>query len=236
MNFHKFIDTYIFPWDTGCISCDDHIIENHRYGLCSDCIKALPRLKGQRCKFCLDEIDTEGLCARCLKNPPEYDQLFIPLTYSGFVQGLVQKFKYEGAQYLRYPLANMVFDAINPKILPVTDYIIPVPASKARMEKYLYNQTELLARELSDLSGVPVKCDVLFRKDTSSKTVSLSREERQKLIKEQYYFSSFVKGKTVLLVDDVVTTGETLRVCSSLLKKAGASRIYCCAIARTDLN
>jgi len=130
----------------------------------------------------------------------------------------------------------MLLPEIDKSVLEECKYIIPVPASKKRMRWYFYNQAQDLAEELSYVTGIPVKCDVLVNNGNGKKTARLNKQQRKEKVKNLFSFNKRLNGECVLLIDDVVTTGTTLRECSEQLIKAGAGKIYCCAIARTDLG
>lgn len=229
----RFFERIFFPWDVCCVYCrDEHV---YKYGFCRRCLESLPDLEGERCSICLDRINTHGLCAACLKEAPDYERLFSPKIYSGIIKDLIHAFKFNNARYLKYPLALLMRDALPADIAEKTDVIVPLASSKRRIKEYGYNQAMLLAKEISALINKPV-FDILQKSSGGSNMYLLNKEERRKNIKGLYSANGTLSGETVLLVDDICTTGETLRAVSHILKKAGAGKIYALTAARDDIK
>ena len=227
--FYEWFEKTFFPWDACCNVCKSEVpLKN---GLCDKCTSSLKKISGLRCEKCLDLINTSGLCAECLERLPDYEKLYCTFTYSDPLKKLLYSFKFGDARYLSHVLAPLMQVEDNGY-----DLIIPVPLSKKTFRKREYNQAFLLAEELSKRLSVPVACDVLKKNDSASSMARLDKKERRKNIKGLFYFDKKLSGETVLLVDDICTTGETLRACSHELKKAGAGKIYCVCVARTDLK
>lgn len=232
MSFCDFFEKLFFPFDCSCNICkSEDKLEN---GLCAKCISALERSEGERCEICLDRISTRGRCAACLKKKPDYEKAFCSYTYSGEMRKLIHAFKFARKRYLRHVLAPLMQEAIDKSI--AFDVIIPVPLTSGALKKRGYNQAAELARELEKTLEVPVREDVLFKNKSSAHMAQLNKVERRKNIKGLYFCRGELTGETVLLIDDVITTGETLRACAHELKRAGAGKIYCASVARTDLK
>lgn len=229
----NFFEKMFFPWDVCCVYCKDENV--YKYGFCKSCFDSLSDSEGERCRICLDRINTRGLCAACLKEAPDYERLFAPKTYSGIYKDLLHAFKFNNARYLKHPLALLMRDALPKVIIDEISVIVPVASSKKRIKDYGYNQAMLLAKELSHLINKPVR-DILEKSSGGSNMYQLNKEERRKNIRGLYSASGTLSGETVLLVDDICTTGETLRAVSRILKKAGAGKIYALTAARDDIK
>ncbi len=226
----KYIFTQLmFPTNANCLICAKEDI--YKYGLCYDCYKSLVPLIGNRCRICCDSINTEGLCSSCMKEKPDYAKLFCNFSYKPPMDTLIKNFKHNNKRYLKYDFAQIALDSLKEVIDEIT-LITAVPISKRRLRERGYNQAELLGKKLSSLTDIPYRT-VLCRSG-NIKAANLNRDERLKQLKGQFDFNAGVFGETVLLVDDVCTTGTTLRQCAKLLKKAGAKEVYCCVIARTE--
>ncbi len=230
----NFFEKIFFPWNASCINCNSEKPE--KYGLCKKCYGLLSTLEGNRCEICLDRIDTVGLCKECLHEKPDYLRLYCDYEFSGTMRKLIHKFKIGNCRYLKYPFGEILLKSLPNDILNKCDVIVPVPSSRERMKKFGYNQALLLANELSKLTGLPVNNKTISKKSGQTKMALLNKEQRRKNIKGLYELCGEIGNKTVLLVDDICTTGETLRYCARLLKKAGASKVYAVAIARTELK
>ena len=115
--------------------------------------------------------------------------------------------------------------------------IVPVPISRKRREERGYNQSELIAKTLGDFYGLPVVSGLVKHKHTEAQS-SLSREERIRSVQGAFSVkdSSAVKGKRLLLTDDIVTTGATLCACAEALYDAGALEVRALAFSHADLD
>lgn len=224
----KHLSEILFPLNACCTICKSENV--FKYGLCEDCFIYLPKMRGNRCEICLDEINTEGLCSACLDKRPEYTKLFCNYVFTSPLSALLVGLKDSNKQYLKTHFAQMALDTVD--VLDKITLITSVPSNKKRLRKRGYNQAELIAKELSELTNIPYDSVLLRMGDT--KTSTLNKAERLKSIKDQFYFKKGVFGETVLLIDDICTTGSTLRECSFMLKKAGAKEVFCFTVARTD--
>lgn len=228
MKLSRFFTELLLPTNVACHHCEKEDV--YKYGLCYDCYNSLKALSGDRCEICLDAINTEGLCASCLDDKPDYTKLFCLYSYAEPLSSLVKGLKLHNKRYLKYDFAKIALDSID--VIDKITLITSVPASKKRLRERGYNQAELIGRELSHLTDIPYD-DVLIRTQYA-KTAKLSKSERIKQLKGHFDFSKSVFNETVLLIDDVCTTGTTLRHCAKALKKAGAKEIFCCTILRTE--
>lgn len=232
-NFINLIEKLFFPWDVCCNGCKSENV--YHLGLCKSCFQALRAPQGNRCEICLDKIDTTGLCKACLQKQPDYLRLYCAFTFEDLGRRLIHQFKFKNKRYLKHLFAALCADAVPGEVWEKCSLLIPVPLSKKRRRQRGYNQAELLARELSVRFQIPVNSSVLYKHEGEKQMALLNKEERRKNIKGLYDIKGMVNNQTILLIDDIVTTGETLRACAAQLKKAGAGDIYCLAIARTDI-
>jgi ComF family protein len=128
----------------------------------------------------------------------------------------------------------MMADRVKETFLDISfDWVVPAPLSKKRMRKRNYNQAYLLAWEISKQLGVKIGTEILKKERDTPQQSRLSKYERQKNLKGAFGVKkrSAILGRTILLVDDVTTTGATLEECARTLKAAGAGSIYCVAFA-----
>ena len=149
--------------------------------------------------------------------------------YSGSLEKLLHAFKFERHDFLDDPLAGLLETLIGDGAF---DALVPVPMSRAKERKRGYNQAERLARALGRRIGL--KCEMLLTKRADRATQSrLPRAERAKNVRHAFQASPRANGKSILLVDDICTTGETLRACANELLRAGASRVAAVTVAKT---
>ena len=140
--------------------------------------------------------------------------------------------KYHNIRAAAPHIGRLLSDYIEANPIPA-DVLVPVPLHRRRERERGYNQSELVARELGKLVGVPVDSKVLRRTKNTSPQVSMeAREDRSRNIEDAFECVSDLSGKRVLLIDDVATTGATLSACASALKLCGASSVWGLTVAR----
>ena len=185
------------------------------------------------CCVCNKEavLDSHGLCENCRQlilpapafslNGP-VDKAAAGIRYNDAVADVVHRFKYYGCRYLGKNLASFM-------ALPndwQADVIIPVPLHPKRMRERGYNQSLIIAEELGRRCGVPIRDTLLKRIRNTQMQSMTSREERQANVKDAFRASKRCRGLSIILVDDVITSGSTSEECARALKAAGADRVY----------
>lgn len=202
----------IYPHDIACLICSGEIDVQPGYGVCAICVARLPRAAQTSC-IC------EGRA---------FDALAAPFDYETPVKELVHRFKYNNKRYIAKGLAHFMFDAVKEAGWTGIHAVVPVPLYEARRQERGFNQAALLASELAQLMGKTMDENVLKRvRDTRTQTL-LDREDREQNVKDAFEVpeNSGIEGVTLLLVDDVVTTGTTADACARSLKAAGAKAVY----------
>ena len=216
-----------------CVVCDRELPWRDRTAsCCADCWQSLPRISGAKCLSCalpLAGDDDVIRCIDCQLDPGSLVFCDAWGRYSGSLEKLLHAFKFERHDFLDDPLAGLLENLIGDGAF---DALVPVPMSRAKERKRGYNQAERLARALARRIGV--NCELLLTKPADRATQSrLPRAERAKNVRNAFQASSRSKGKSILLVDDICTTGETLRACADELLRAGASRVAAVTVAKT---
>jgi ComF family protein len=144
----------------------------------------------------------------------------------------IHRLKYSNSQDLAAPLGEMMVSYWREAPFPA-DVIVPVPLHTRRLRERGYNQAALLARELGKGVGLPVLERALIRVRYTSPQVDLNAEERKENVQGAFHCpTDRVAGKSVLLVDDVYTTGATLEACSLALKQRGVLTVWALTLAR----
>jgi ComF family protein len=189
----------------------------------------------QLCAVC-QKGSIDGLTHPKCRTKYEIDGILFSVAYKGVVKKMIYQFKYQpflsdlkgimGRLMHEGMIQQEVFEQF---LQSKRAIIIPVPLHSSRLKKRGYNQAELLARELSQKAETPYVVNVLKRVRQTAPQFELKREERQKNIKGAFSIDDRYKkkmmGKWVLLVDDITTTGSTLRECAKVLKKSGAEKV-----------
>ena len=189
----------------------------------------------QKCLGCKKE--NEILCPDCLlkinrPDTPHLNGIHIAANYQDLVlKKALWMLKYQGAKQLAKPLAELIRERIWKKLETENWLVVPVPLSKNKLRHRGYNQAELIARELSG----NVRADVLFKKfHTKSQVEVKNKEERLVNIIGSFEIKNpeKIKGKKIILIDDVLTTGATMREAQKVLKSAGAKKVVGVVVAR----
>ena len=212
--------------------------------ICAPCADRLPMLEEPFCDICA-QPGTDGVCAWCLDNEPEIDEIRAPYLYlrSSPIQKAVTMLKYGGIKALAPELADLLTrflrdsptDYATRNFAPRDfDYIVPIISHPRRVRKRGYSQAALLAAALSDRLQTPMLADALSRvRDAPSQLTAPSREARWRNVRDSFVCHQDMSGLTILLIDDLVTTGSTAAACAAALKQAGALQVSALAIART---
>ena len=237
--FFEKLSNILFPENIKCILCNDEVDEN-KFCLCDNCAKT-DIFCEHICDKCGTPVRSEAeYCLFCSGKRRSFDFARAPLVYTNKVVASIHSFKYDGKKYLAKPFAKLMFESFKTfedKGIKF-DYIIPVPLHKNKLKKRGYNQSELLAIELSKLTDVPTLCDNVVRiKETSTQT-ELTRKERFENVKDAFEIldKSVVKNKNILIVDDVLTTGATTESLAEKLRRCGCNKICVLAVARADIE
>jgi len=226
----------IYPEGNICLQCGDSYLFYEIKGICNSCLTDLNLLE-HYCQICGREIykvhSESDLCSHCKKDAYDFEIARSVGTYNGLLKQLLLEFKYNDCTILKRPLVHLMYITFrchfsSEKI----DNIIPVPISKKRLKQRGYNQAELLAKELSKYTDIPLSLGLLRTKDNPP-LYNFAYHQRKKLLKNSFYIEkNYYKGKSIILVDDIFTTGATANEISRLLKEyGGADRVKVLTIA-----
>ena len=216
----------VFPqWCLGCGKGGDV--------LCSSCQSLLPVIVPPICPRCGKPQANGTPCPNCAGWQAEIDGVRSPSHFDGLMRQAIHQLKYKNLRALVTPLAKILYDYITANPLPV-NVLVPVPLHPKRLRERGYNQSGLLAQELSRLSGFPVIEDCLSRKEhTSPQARTINLEERRSNVANAFTcVNDRLKDKKVLLLDDVSTSCATLNACASALKASGAVSVWGLTLAR----
>ena len=183
--------------------------------------------------------------------PPEYQQNFrnpggarnvtnmhVAFAYDADTKALIRSFKYDRNEFLAPTLSSLMNRALpDMYFLPECDVVIPVPLHPRDRHERGFNQSELLARSVAEETDIPLLADVLVKTKITPHQAKLNLEERYKNLEGAFAVNNPEKiaGLTVLLVDDVITTGTTMNECAKTLLAAGARRVNGFAAASGSL-
>ncbi|MFC1755517.1 ComF family protein [Thermoproteota archaeon] len=223
-----------------CVSCKrpNHQSESIRY-LCSNCYLSISRHTPPFCVKCgrgLKELRHihNSICGECLERHYNFDQAWSVCNYDGIIKSLIHAFKYK--QKLHYKIIfGRLFDEFLTafKVLRDVDLIIPIPLHAVRLREREYNQSYIIAQSVSQILNKPVTTHALERWRNTKPQVDLDENKRETNINGCFRLRNAVelKEKSILLIDDVFTTGTTLSEAAKALKSCKPSRISCLTLA-----
>lgn len=205
--------------------------DSYRYSpFCLECWSKIEKYSGPQCKICGMPTSSENTdrCEECLKGVP-FNKVFYYGKYEGIFKEVIHQYKFNKVRRLSKPLAMFLSELP----IPDSDAIVVVPLHKKRLRKREFNQTAVIGHHLSKKLKIPLLLDVLIKVKETKPQTGLSSEERLKNLKNAFIAKDDVKGLNLLLIDDVITTGSTIKECSKALLKAGAKGINVLALARS---
>jgi ComF family protein len=238
-NFFKKIIELLFP--NQCLHCS-HLIGQEGV-FCNDCWKKLQFITDPKCNICCHPFEYKVadnlICGKCLGNKPSYNRVITVFRYNSVIKKIIGDFKSRDTTYLAKKFAKILFNRASSEIAKI-DLIVAVPLHKIRLRKRKFNQAILLTKELSKLSKKKFFYDFLLRIKNTTAQAGLKKREREKNLRGAFAlnkkYKKIVKGKKILLIDDVMTTGTTLEGCAKILKKAGAKEVIVLVIAKRVFN
>lgn len=237
MSWRTDILNFILP--PRCLNCGRILTENT--GLCASCFDEITFITQPYCRKCGHPLETaaasgEGmLCGRCLKtNNRPFRFSRSAFAYDEASKNLILNFKFRDKTENARFLAQTMYVAGEDIFKAGIDVIVPVPLHFLRLLGRRYNQSALLARQLSKLSGCPADCTSVVKHRRTRPQVELSGLARVRNVKGAFSVNrpALIAGKRILLVDDVLTTGSTLKECALALKRAGAKSVDTLTVAR----
>ncbi len=220
---------YIFP--VFCISC-----EQEGEIVCANCQNTLEVTGVFCCPVCHVERMDGSCCDICRdKTPLTRHVAMMPLTEASLLHQIIHLYKYDCIEGLESTFEFFITRFLDMYQFSSVDYIAPVPLHKKRYVERGFNQSERIARILSIQTGIPF-LDPLKRTRNTMKQATLDRHHRELNVSNAFVvkkdFIEIISGKNIMLIDDVYTTGSTLRECASALTSVGVSEITGWSIAR----
>jgi ComF family protein len=203
--------------------------------LCATCWDELP-WNDTACPRCgLPLPHPAPACGACLKRAPKITRTLAPLRYADSVTQLLPRFKFHQQLAIGRMLAKLVEHVVLADgIADGMDALIPMPLHRKRLAQRGYNQALELARPLGKSLQLPVRLDLLHRARDTAPQTGLDARARRRNLRGAFVASPSVKGMHVVLLDDVITTGASLREASQALLRSGAAEVRALAIARAD--
>jgi ComF family protein len=235
--FKLFLNSFqelVFP--SFCLACEKRLPCRDLPLLCSDCLPNIEYISSPKCTCCGTPFQTgqDHLCSLCMKNSFAFDLARAAVYYREPVTKLISALKFNGTLTGLATLAQLAQSAPNITNLSEPDLILPVPLHIQRLREREFNQALVIAHACFPANKRKICGDILQRHRATSPQTTLSGIKRRKNLTGAFSLRNqeFVKDKTILLIDDVFTTGSTVHECAKVLKKAGTKRIEVFTLAR----
>jgi ComF family protein len=239
----------LFPSD--CRICGMPLFEISRLPVCQDCLDAMPAIAGGVCAVCGERLfspyafsngQEEARCGLCRRIEPPFVRAAAYGSYESGLRELIHLLKYGGVRPAANVLGRMLAEAIatvEPEFGADSVAVIPVPLHRTKLRQRGFNQAELIASSAMKLgspgSRLRLCTGVLERKRDTASQIGLTGHQRRENLRGAFGVAQpeLVKGREVLVVDDVYTTGATVSECSKVLRRAGATKVWVATVART---
>lgn len=228
----------VFP--AVCPVCEAALGAGRRDPLCGPCWSAIVPVTPPWCARCGLPFPTfaasgfadSGVCQACATDPPRFAWARAAALYEGALRDALHAFKFRGKRALARPLAALVAETLCAHRPPDLDALVPVPLAPARERDRGFNQSALLADRLATELGVGVHAGWLRRTRATAPQTELTAMERRTNVRGAFTSAPVVRGKSVAIVDDVLTTGATASECARALLAEGARSVGVITVAR----
>ena len=235
MSILKTLKEIFYPRNLTCSVCKRENFSSR--SICESCKQKLPYNDKSICGHCGRKTTfSVEYCDYCKNRQIFVDQARSAFEYEGEIRELIHRFKYGGEKYL----SEFFAEELKPVFLKhvgYADVIVYVPSTKRKIKQRGYNQGEVLAREFSSFAKIPIVHALEKIKETESQ-VMLNLKERKENLKGSFKVldKKAVKGKRVLIIDDVMTTGSTVETIAEKLKSAGAKEVLALTVASVNFK
>ncbi|MFO8057470.1 MAG: ComF family protein [bacterium] len=226
-------------WPPRCALCKELLDSATGSGFCHACFQTVRRVDLPLCSICgrpLSEVSRpEGnTCGYCIEENPRYDTARLYGSYEGALAEVIKDFKFNDKRSALPALAGLMKETYERFYSgSCFDAVIPVPLHRSRLWERGFNQAADLARAVADKGELRLRHDVLVRSRKTSFQYALSIRERERNVRGAFRVSRppGVRDKSILLIDDLITTGATVNECARVLKKAGSRRVCVLCLA-----
>lgn len=220
-------------WPATCLLCGGTVAGD--VDLCADCAADLPRNE-RACVVCaapLATIDIARVCGECLREPPPFCRSFVPYRYAYPLDHLVRGLKFRNELACGRVLGELFSRCVLACGESLPEAIVPVPLAPRRYRQRGYNQASELALAIRRATGIPVRTDVVIRRRETVEQAGLDRNARRSNVRGAFAAVAVLRARSVAILDDVVTTGSTVRELAAVVHEAGVEQVAVWAVART---
>jgi ComF family protein len=233
----RLVELLVFP--SFCHLCREPLEEAEERVVCGACLSKLAAQAGPLCPRCgrfHQGAGEDHLCGRCLHEEPAFTRHRSCGVYGGALKEVILLFKYRRYAPLSRPLARFASASLasDEPLWQGADALVPVPLHPSRRRERGFNQARLLARDLARLRGLRVLDGCLAKVRNAPPQAGLRAADRERNVVRAYAVRhpDRVRGRTLILIDDVTTTGATIRECARALRRAGAEEVRAITLAQ----
>jgi len=198
---------------------------------CTECQQRVKILRGTLCEVCGLPLDKAGICDTCLEERPHFRALRAWAVFDDPVRSVLLKLKYRRDISMGDSLASQMLPFVRELNWPI-DMIVPIPLGKQRRKQRGYNQAGMIARPLAMALNIKYAPSELVRRKETRSQVELTKVERKENVRDAFQAGTGVRGKNILVLDDVSTTGSTLSSSAEALYLSGAKDVFALTVAR----
>jgi ComF family protein len=218
-----------FVYPPLCLACGE-TLDGNEHLVCETCWQSIETVHPEDDSYqqFLAKLTSDGIISRLIS--PFY------FEKEGKLQAIIHGLKYQGYTFLGIKAGRKVGQRIeSTNDSPKADVLLPVPLHPLKKRERGYNQSELICQGIEEVTGIPVRTDLLHRKKYTVSQTQLSSEERKENVGDAFEINEKkrgdISGKSFILVDDVITTGSTINACAKALATAGAKSVHAASIA-----
>lgn len=243
MNYKKilyeYIDTFlnfIFPRNIYCILCGKPVDRDEKYSICDECKTNLKFIEGKTCEKCgkpISEFHMERKCHECINSSRFFTKAISCIEYDDISKKIIYDLKYNKKRYISYHIAEIMYDRLKEEEMNCFDIIIPVPLHPTKEKNRSFNQASIIGKYLSRMTNIRIDNKALIRSKNTITQNMLTREQRRKNLEHAFNVvkRNDIIDKSILIIDDIYTTGATINQCSKVLIENGARSVYAVTLA-----
>lgn len=225
-----------------CVICKQ---KSSHIDMCNLCLRKLPYIQ-HACEICGQEMPQNCICAQCLQTPPPFNQTFAPFKYQEPINQLITQLKFGAKLPQAKLLSDLMFEPLQEyyRSRPKPEVIIPVPLHHKRLQERGFNQALEITRPIAKKLQIPIDFNLVKRSKNTMAQSLLSEQDRKTNIKNAFVIKNPVKThcirlhnyKHVAVIDDVITTGNTITELCKVLRQNGVNEIDVWCVARVNFK
>lgn len=227
----------LYPRGLYCICCDKITDSSRTYRLCGECMDSMRWIDGRTCVKCgrpLADINPYEQCFICRQHVHYFDSGYTCAAYSRCERSVIFSLKYDGNADIADTIGEIMYDRMTAEFSPdelycMYDLILPVPVHRHKLSTRGFNQAGLIADSFASRTGIKTDPYILIRERETRMMRSLSPQERRDNIRGALSIrprrKADIAGKSILIIDDIYTTGATIDETARILKEAGAAKV-----------